>query len=44
MKKVTSGDIGTGWSKIWYFRGDVIFEWPQYKMAKLALYFKSWVK
>lgn len=28
MKKVTNGDIGVGGSKIWYFRGDVIFEWP----------------
>ena len=26
MKKATNGDIGGGRSKIWYFRGDVIFD------------------
>ena len=34
MKKVTKSDIGGGGgSKIWHFRGEVIFEWPL--MAKL---------
>ena len=28
MKKVTNGDIGGRKSKIWHFRGDIIFEWP----------------
>ena len=27
MKKVTTNDSGGGVSKIWHFRGDVIFEW-----------------
>lgn len=28
MAKVTNGDAGVGGSKIWQFRGDIIFEWP----------------
>ena len=27
MKKVTNNSMGGGGSKIWHFRGDVIFEW-----------------
>ena len=27
MKKVTNDDIGGKGSKIWYFCGDIIFEW-----------------
>ena len=27
MAKVTNGDAGGGGSKIWQFRGDIIFEW-----------------
>ena len=27
MKKVTNNGMGRGESKIWHFRGDVIFEW-----------------
>ena len=28
MKRVTKSDIVGKGSKIWHFRGDVIFEWP----------------
>ena len=27
-EKSDNGDIGGGGSKIWHFRGDIIFEWP----------------
>ena len=40
IKKVTKGDIGGGGSKIWHFRGGVIFEWSlMLWVTKIARFF-----